>query len=218
MARVGITKDLIQTTKSKIDRFEIQELNMLKDPFDSFNPSAGDQFIQDFFWEGRMDLKQNIPESWLYNQKQEVAFNVIPQSDASWYSSDKRVDMDFSTHPIPHHTGRKNRSIINIPPEAAKQYGLDLVPKYREDCKAIEERYKKVKKDVTSFLESCKSLNEAVKLWPDIRTYIDKHYLERLDKVAEKSEPKKTNAMEVLSQIDIDAVQATAVAARLSTS
>lgn len=218
MARVGITKELIQLTRSKIDRFETQELTMLKNPLDSFNPTAGDQFIQDFFWQGRTDLKQHIPESWLYNQKQEVAFNLTAQADPSWYSADKRVDIDFSTHPIPYHTARQHRSIINIPPEAAKQYGLDLVPKYREDCKAIEERYKKVKKDVISFLESCKSLNEAVKLWPDIRTYIDKVYLDRLDKVTEKSETKQTNAMEVLSQIDIDAVRATAVAARLSTS
>ena len=65
------------------------------------------------------------------------------------------------------------------------------------------------------FLEACKSLNEGLKLWPDLKYYIPEQYLK---KVAEKVEKKKrpSEALDALKEIDVDQIVANAVMARMA--
>jgi hypothetical protein len=108
------------------------------------------------------------------------------------------------------------RQIIKVSPEVSAQYGMDKLIKYKADHEAIVERYRKVREDVATFLNKCRSLNEALKLWPAIAAYVDKDYVEKVNEVKPKGERRISEAMDVLAKIDVDAVQATAVAARLA--
>lgn len=220
MARVAISNALIDSVKNNLRVFKNKELNQLHDPTDGLSFNANDHFIQEHMWEGRLDLQPLIPKHWLFTGTREVGFKfncTDMTSEISWYETDARIEINFSTHPIPKHMS-DTRQIIRMSPELSAQYGMDKLIKYEEDCKAIEERYAKVKEDVMAFLNKCKSFNEAVKLWPAIATYVDKDFVDRVNEVKPKGERRISEAMDVLAQIDVDAVQATAVAARLANS
>jgi hypothetical protein len=88
---------------------------------------------------------------------------------------------------------------------------------YMRKCHEIEARWDKVEVQVRDFLDNCKSLNEALKLWPDLSVYIPKHYIERVEKKANRSTTEtKSSAEEVLAKINTQEIQAAAVIARLS--
>lgn len=76
----------------------------------------------------------------------------------------------------------------------------------------INMRWQRISEQVTSFIRSSKSLNEAVKLWPDVRLYIPPQYLTRLDTKVAKSTTSR--AAEVLKQIDTDSATAAVVGLR----
>jgi hypothetical protein len=86
---------------------------------------------------------------------------------------------------------------------------------YRKKVAEVDARWDKVRTDVLKFLENCKSLNEAIKLWPDIRIYIPKQYIERVEKKAERS-VSTNSALDILKGIDTDGAVAAAIGARLA--
>ena len=86
---------------------------------------------------------------------------------------------------------------------------------YRKKIAEVDARWDKVRMDVLRFLENCKSLNEALKLWPDIRIYIPKQYIERVEKKAERT-VSNTSALDILKGIDTDGAVAAAIGARLA--
>jgi hypothetical protein len=68
---------------------------------------------------------------------------------------------------------------------------------------------------VLSFLQHCKSLNEALKLWPDIRIYIPQRYLDKAETVTKKAKAAESTALEHLKSIDTDNAVASAVMLRM---
>ena len=79
----------------------------------------------------------------------------------------------------------------------------------------ILDRWDSVEEKVIGFLKECKSLNEAVKLWPDVVTYVDADDIRRLEVKREKSET-TSRAAEALAALDTDELMGAAVIARLS--
>jgi hypothetical protein len=77
--------------------------------------------------------------------------------------------------------------------------------------RSINERWSKITKDVTEFLDKCKSLNEAVKLFPTVRMYIHSQDLERLDRKVERPSQRKA----IVLDVDTDGLTAAAIAAKL---
>jgi uncharacterized protein YdaU (DUF1376 family) len=89
---------------------------------------------------------------------------------------------------------------------------------YHRQIADINSRWSKVQADVSKFLESCKSLNEAVKLWPDIKLYVPEQYIKRLNEsVAREKKAQEANAaLEALQSIDTDFAVAAVVGARMA--
>jgi hypothetical protein len=83
---------------------------------------------------------------------------------------------------------------------------------YAQACErhAIMERWSKIENELTGFLKQCKSLNEAIKLLPSVKMYVDKDDLERLERKVERK-PRE----ELTISIDTETITASAVAARL---
>lgn len=74
----------------------------------------------------------------------------------------------------------------------------------------IDAKWEKVRSDLVGFMRKCKSLNEAVKLLPTLRMYIDPKDIERLEKKVERA-PRK----ELTEGVDAEGMTAAAAAARL---
>jgi hypothetical protein len=80
----------------------------------------------------------------------------------------------------------------------------------------ITYRWKNVIDQVLAFLKSAKSLNEAVKLWPDAARYIPKEYMDRMAKKVDAKKPSESDAAEKLKSMNIDMVNASHVLARMA--
>ena len=77
-------------------------------------------------------------------------------------------------------------------------------------------RWDGVKLQITSFLESCKTVNKALKLWPDVQRYIPKEYITRVNAVTEKAASSHNTALDALKNINMDAVTTSTVLARMA--
>ena len=120
--------------------------------------------------------------------------------------------------------GNKNHAIL-IPPNCSTYHhfsvAYDVCPEVKEffdrqiEALKIEAKWEKVIEDVQKFLGSTKSLNAALKAWPEVRTFIPNEYLERIDKKAERSAA-QTAAQNALAEIDREGAVAAATVAALA--
>jgi hypothetical protein len=77
---------------------------------------------------------------------------------------------------------------------------------------AINARWEKIKVDIDEFLQKCKSLNEAVKLFPGVRMYIHYDDRERLDRKLERP----AQRAKIVESYDTEGLTAAAIAAKLA--
>jgi hypothetical protein len=75
----------------------------------------------------------------------------------------------------------------------------------------IQNKWEGVKTQIREFLDKCRTLNEAVKLYPGLRMYVPKEYLDRVDKKVERAEK-----VAKLHGIDTEGLTAAAIAAKLA--
>jgi len=87
---------------------------------------------------------------------------------------------------------------------------------YAVKYKEIEKRWETVNNKVVAFLRACKSANEAIKLWPDVKVYFDAEDVKRLEVKTERSGSKDSAAAAALAGIDTGEIMSAAVIARLS--
>jgi hypothetical protein len=77
---------------------------------------------------------------------------------------------------------------------------------------AITNKWEKVKNDIHAYLDKCKSLNEALRLWPALQLYVPEEYIERVN---HKVERRKREA-DLVETVDLEGLTATAIAAKLA--
>ena len=75
----------------------------------------------------------------------------------------------------------------------------------------IRKKWEGIQTQIREFLEKCRTLNEAVKLYPGLRMYVPQEYLDRLDKKVERAEK-----VAKLHGIDTEGLTAAAIAAKLA--
>lgn len=80
----------------------------------------------------------------------------------------------------------------------------------------VDTRWNKVQSDVRGYLSECKSLNDGLKHWPDLRLYIPPEYLEKVEQKVERSGRTPSRAAEHLKSMDTDSLTAAVVIARMS--
>jgi hypothetical protein len=200
MAYVAISGDLITRVEQKINGMKIKELNTIGEkPDKGFDENS--EYLLGLMWGEHIHLKDILPDSFVskYN-----SFGVT-----SPYSTSRIYIYTKGNTKVP---PKVSNYIDNVDWEHPEFVELK---KWLDTEQEINLRWHKTKNDVRGFLQKCKSLNEAVKLWPDVEMYIDSSDLSRMNVKKEKSE--KTNAaMEALKSLDTDALTANAVIARMS--
>jgi hypothetical protein len=76
----------------------------------------------------------------------------------------------------------------------------------------IDARWQKVETDIVEFLRKCKSLNEAVKLFPNVTMYLHYEDMERLNLKVERPSQRKS----IIEEVDVEGITAAAIAAKLA--
>lgn len=76
---------------------------------------------------------------------------------------------------------------------------------------AIHTKWDQIEKDILNFFSKCKTVNEAVKLYPGVRLYIHPEDIERLDRKVERFSARK----KIVEDMATDEITAAAIAAKL---
>ena len=217
MAYVGISRSFMDEVKNQIERMhqaETQQLSVVEPKL-----TGGEAIVLNALWQGHMQFKDTLPKEWgTYVEDYTVTFKVpVPEGnkERSMETTGKFPKKVFAP---PGDRGYYNRLNIKIKVDAtASNVPLELQQAYEFLCQLHTQnmRWAKVQEDVKKFLGACKSVNEAIKLWPDVVMYLPKDVI---DKVAMKRDNTKTEsaAAGMLSVLNTEELTSAAVIARLS--
>lgn len=212
MAYVAISGDFMTRVKNKIEKMTQSELNTIgEEP--SIQCNGGEPFVIQTLWGEHANLRNDIPSNWCSSTEElRIKFNIPEHFTAKG-------------EPIQYHSKVKFLSPAKTPPRFSN-YESNEVPntepilmhlvEWAGKRQEIINRWKEVQDKIRTFLHSCKSANEAVKLWPDIKAYFDPSDVQRLELKAVRAGSEGSDAAKVLAGIDTGEVMSAAVIARLS--
>lgn len=224
MAHVAISRDFIARVETKINIMKNAELKVLGEA-PKIVLSTESQPILNAIWGEHLHLRNQLPKNWKNdNGTVRLTFNTT----------------SFNTTTLPDGTTEQtpigcqfvveapNGQKFDFPPTGywhsthvvsdadAKHPDLKPAVEYGNAKAEIELRWQKVAQKVVSFFQSCKSMNEAVKLWPECKMYIDSDDIQRFEKKVTKSASQDSEAAKILASIDTDELVGAAVAARFT--
>lgn len=211
---VAITSRLIDDVISQINLMRNKELDSM--PTHALSKSQLlARRIQDKYWSDRQHLMPQIPVEWMDKSKS-CALTI------HWTDENAQVKKAFTSfefdNPLllpPKSNAYRMDFEVNLNYETDEELRAEF-RKVTQRSEA-EAKWAGVKEQVVAFLRKCKSLNEALKLWPHVALYIPKGDLARAEEKREKREKKvvESDAMEALKAIDTDQLVAAAVGARM---
>lgn len=124
-----------------------------------------------------------------------------------------------SPYPRPQYKFTRQELLDTAENRAGVEAGLALHDA-RKEC---ADRWNTVARQISTFLDSCKSLNEALKLLPDIERYVSADYIARVNekrgttsvKKADE-EARKAGVLAALKNVDVEVVRTSEVLARMA--
>jgi hypothetical protein len=219
MATVIITKDLRDRVAAKINVMRNAELKADCPQHDATLNLDISEMFNKLAWEGQEHLINVIPNKWLKKTK-DASLNLCVTVDGGTAVS-HRVNVSGLSNawckPNPEYYGSTDRlslsetTLLEFSDETLGKAELLERMQLVKQVHEIDKRWQKVAADVDSFLQKCKSLNEGVKLFPNIRAYINAKDLERLD----VKPPPKAERQNIVADLDTEALTASAMAFKL---
>jgi hypothetical protein len=223
MATVYITKELKQRTNSVIKSMCKREIN---NDFPLYNASkqveATHLYHLGCWGKEHVHLINVIPKDWLRNEK--AVTITVRGTDEVGMETSLRQEFEsknsvFYGRPSTDYWNRSDSSLlledIRAMPEDTPGRA-EILERWSNEMmvRQIEARWNKISMDIAEFLDKCKSLNEALKLFPTLRMYIDSEDLERVDRKVERASQRK----KLVEEVDVEGITAAAIAAKLSAS
>jgi hypothetical protein len=220
MATVYITQELINRVKTRINGMRRAERNSDVPNIDKNALVDASQLFNIGCWgEKYVHLVSQIPKDWLAKMDDAtisvkgvlddgrhmstgVRFNGMKSAyarpkDSYYAKTDSELTLDF---------------VRALPEETVGR--AELLQRWEESIIAldIDARWEKVETNIVEFLKKCKSLNEAVKLFPNVTMYLHYEDMERLNRKIERQSQRKA----IVEAVDTEGLTAAAIAAKLA--
>lgn len=221
MAYVAISKALVGTFKNHIDTLATKELGSGGDTSKEVNDIRTDaslhEHIIQLMWGDALHMRDQLSK---YSFDSHVDLQITNRYQEEGDSRVRRTEIRISNMKLPCVAACRQRisygnyiELAMSPDDHPALAALADKVELARECKA---RWAKVTLQVTTFLEKCKSLNEALKLWPELANYTHKDYLAKVNEKAERAAPKASAAAEALKGIDMDNFKTSVVLARMA--
>lgn len=197
------------------------------------------QIIELIFWGEHLSYRDKLPEEWFEKLSKGREFGLLHPgcelednaiSFQAWGNQGKTINAALESsapaftvtlihdHLVPYSKGGYHRTDNftvepDIHPAVRKAFDTS------KSLLSIKEKWKAVHEKVTQFLESTKSVNEAVKLWPELRTFLAVEDQQRLDKEGTTKKARESRideARKLLAEIDTQSIVADVVGIKLS--
>jgi hypothetical protein len=204
MAYVAISGELIDSVRRGIQSMARKELDTIGEVP---KLQGTEPFIEQALWGPYAHLKGQMPKEWLRSCGA-ITLN-IQFPDGAWQEA---VSLNTAADAPPNFNSYNTPKVRLQQDDPAIASIVERVGN-RNDA---NKRWRTVESQVINFLQKCRSLNEGLKLWPDLRMYIPKSYLDRVERKVERTK-ESSQAAETLKAIDTNQVVAAAVIARMST-
>jgi hypothetical protein len=220
MATVGITKELRDRTRVVIEHMrKAERASDLPEVDKSYSTDASMLYNIGCWGAEHVHLLESIPKGWL-TKAVDANINIQGWTDEGVLlkTSVRFTGMKFAYQ-------RPNDSYCN---HGVSELTVDALRAFSEETpgrsellqrwddalvdRAINVRWEKVKNDIDEFLQKCKSLNEAVKLFPGVRMYIHRDDIERLERKLERP----AQRAKIVESYDTEGLTAAAIAAKLA--
>ncbi len=214
MAYVAVSQSLRDAVRGLIDSKREKETRLIPKPNASAQVRGDDPDYLQAVWKEHMSLMPMLPRAWLgevdSGAMRASHDHTLPNGEV--ISMRSTVSLSFS----PRMYVPPKHSVYSVHIEVSPDHPLMVdVVAYDKQVRDINDRWQKVEADVLRFLDGCKSLNEALKLWPDIRIYVPTQYLHKAEEKTAKAKAAESKAMEILKEIDVDHAVSSAVMVRM---
>jgi hypothetical protein len=213
---VGITQELKSDVSNRIRNFFRRKAYQLEFGCEAlsqtYTMNREHPMLSRIIWGEHEHLLALMPKQWCKRMTSDFEVQVQTKVPGQESFSKLRIKVKnnaemvappgfeyFRDHTIPY----------DLCPETKKYFDLHI----REQT--FESHWQKINSDVREFLNSNKSLNAAIKAWPELRAYIPSDYLARVDKKPERK-AQQEKAEQVLASIDRDAAVAAATMVTLA--
>jgi hypothetical protein len=210
MAYVAISQQFMNEVEAKILQMKMKEKAAI--PKQEVEQLSGTEpFLTNAIWGEYLHLKDQMPEKWKVKTMDLNLQYAVGTGEKRWRESEHiktRMPVYF-----PPGTDRHYPSVAVVDTSSPNmQVRIANAIAERE----VEDRWEKVKSDILAFFQTCKSVNEALKLWPQVEMYIPEAYVRRVNTKRPATERTESAALEKLKDMDTEALTAAAVIARMS--
>ena len=218
MATVNITKEFKERVEARIRSMHRRELEgELPNLNKSHAIDASYLYHYGCWGKEYMHLVHEIPKDWLCKvADSHVTIKGKDENDKEVSCSIRFTGMNGYQRPkdsyYQHaHSTITYQELLALPEVVAGRAEALAAWEENKQVLAIKEKWDKVNKDIIEFLNKCKTLNEAVKLFPGVRLYINNDDLERLDRKVERLSTRK----KIVEEMATDELTAAAIAVKL---
>lgn len=220
MATVYITKELIARVKQKINAMRRSERGADLPNIDKNYSVDASQLYNIGCWGAEhVYLLNMIPKDWLSETTDgNITINGLLENGATLGTSVRFTGMK-SAYQRPkdgyynrHDSELSLEYVRSLPEETMGR--AELLQRWEDAVIELDinSKWHKVEEDIAEFLKKCKSLNEAVKLFPNVTMYIHSEDMERLNRKVERVSQRKA----IVESYDTDGLTAAAIAAKLA--
>ena len=185
MATVRITKDLINQIKANINNIGKTVLEKTIKTLDPISqPDIKAELVEvglTAAWGKYLHLRTSIPSEW-FVKKERLDIRVGDISEL-WIYADNLMLPPKTANGM---SNSLSYFEVQVPASAVKPETYDALMSYQSKVHAHEDKYKGITQIVTQYIESSKSLNDAIKRFPDIALYVPDSIRARLDEKVER--------------------------------
>jgi hypothetical protein len=242
---VNINDSLIKRIKSNINQHLDQECKATFGATAVEYISGGlkigpalESFLDHALWGKHLHFKQEIPREWMVKLTDTITVSdkhaeFVRYSLTNEFSTGPRYEDRYSVVSR-EMTPKKLAFIVQLPkpymaPPGTEEYNFTVrvdrnchpevaaVFAKASECVALCKKWADTEEKVVKFLNSVKSLNEGVKIWPELRSFLDPADAARLDRKVERNKTveRESKAKEILASIDTQQIIADVVNVKL---
>ncbi len=212
------TQTLVDDIEHSVDRMRHNAQHQLKQDvkIEIGTPlhSAMREVIETALWRDAPDIKDKMPIEWC-NMENQVSVKFEEEGKKVIRHDLETPDTDKFKMPPKH----SRWDTHDIP----KQYWTPLVKDWLDtrNSKAVEfeevhEMYKDIARQLVAFMGKHASLNTALKEMPELKLYVPDIYLEKIEKKAERTQPKPKATTTDDVEVDVEALTRAAIAHRIT--
>jgi len=188
MAYVAISSALVNSTQNNIIKMRDKEKETVPSVAERISTHNKDANLELLVWGNHLHLRDQMPDDW-----KAMVNRVCARVYYEW-AEGKQAQFDFTFEcadpmEVPrtdNHSYYGHQIKVENNTHLLPQQARDAI-EYNKFLRVTDDKWSDIKSKVTQFLESAKSLNEALKLWPALSLYISDSYIDRVNNNTKRS-------------------------------